>query len=133
MPPRIMVTGIPSSLSKTIARASGTNVYYRESFPDWRKKADFLRHMRGISNTGNFLIGEGAMDALGEASHMPFWHLAGRHLDDPQFFRDLKARFDVCVFTAANLIRRDLSAETEAQVLERIDLPLARLIHDSGV
>jgi Polysaccharide pyruvyl transferase len=129
MYPRIMVTGIPSSLSNAIVGAKGTDVYYTESLPDWQRKDDFLRFMRNISNTGNFLIGDGAMQALPRdaTTHIPFWHLAGKNLDDPDFFRGLKSRFDVCVFTAANLIRSDLSAALEAQVLERIDLPLVVL------
>jgi hypothetical protein len=129
MYPRIMVTGIPSSLSNAIVGANGTDVYYTESLPDWRRKNDFLRFMRNISNTGNFLIGDGAMQALPRdaTTHIPFWHLAGPNLHDPNFFRGLKSRFDVCVFTAANLLRSDLSAALEAQVLERIDLPLVVL------
>jgi hypothetical protein len=129
MYPRIMVTGIPCYLSNTIARAEGTHVHYRERFSEWDKKADFLRTMRNISNTGNFLIGEGAMQALPAHStvHIPFWHVMGKNLDNPDFIRDLKTRFDVCVLTAANLIRSDLSAEVEARVLERIDLPIVVL------
>jgi hypothetical protein len=129
MYPRIMLTGIPCYLSNTIVRAEGTHVHYRERFPEWSTKAAFLRTMRNISNTGNFLIGEGAMQALpADATvHVPFWHIMGRNLDNPDFLRNLKNRFDVCVLTAANLIRSDLSAEVEARVLERIDLPLVVL------
>lgn len=125
MYPRIMVTGIPSYLSNLITRIEGLNIHQAGSVPDYRTKASFMRAARGITNTGNYLIGEGAMDALprDRSTFIPFWHFLN-NLENPEFFRQVREDFDVCVFTAANLIRRDLSAEFEALVLERIGLPV---------
>ena len=127
MSPRIMVTGIPSYLSTTISGVEGLQVNHHETMKDWRRKKAFVDAMRGVSNTGNFLIGEGALRALPQsATYLPFWHLHNMR-DSKEFYQDVKAKFDVCVFTAANLIRSGLNAAHEAAILERLDLPVVVL------
>lgn len=125
---RIMVTGIPSYLSNTITKIDGMTVYNSSRMPDQQTKSGFMKAATSITNTGNYLIGEGALDCLPRetTTFIPFWHLVA-NLDNPEFLRRLQAGFDVCVFTAANLIRSDFSADIEAQVLERIRLPIVVL------
>ena len=67
---------------------------------------------------------EGAMTALlPSARHIPFWHLYncvnnGAGLDE------INREFDICVFTCANLLRKGLSADAEALVLSKLDMPV---------
>lgn len=127
MPPRILMTGIPSHYTRLIQRAHGSTVVYSERQPRPEGKDAFITELRNISNTGNYLIGEGALGALStNATHIPFWHLyngctTGRGL------REVNADFDICVFTCANLLRKGLSADAEALVLANLDMPVVML------
>lgn len=127
MPPRILVTGIPSHYTRLIQRAHGSSVIYSERPPRPEGKDAFFTELRNISNTGNYLIGEGALGALSpNATHVPFWHLhngctSGAGLDE------VNADFDVCVFTCANLLRKGLSADAEALVLANLHMPIVML------
>ena len=62
--PRILVTGIPSYLTRFIQRADKAQIYYSEKQPISEPKEKFIQELKNISNTGNYLIGEGAMTAL---------------------------------------------------------------------
>src|SRR5688500_6508616 len=76
MSPRILFTGIPSHYTRLIERANGSTVFYSEKQPRPEAKDNFLTELRNISNTGNYLIAEGALAALPPtATHIPFWHL----------------------------------------------------------
>lgn len=127
MPPRILLTGVPSHNTRLIQRAEGSHVVYSERQPMPELKDDFLRELRIISNTGNYLIGEGALQALAAGTqHIPFWHLYnccnnGSGLDE------INEAFDICVFTCANLLRKGLSADAEAMVLSQLDMPVVML------
>ena len=127
MPPKILLTGIPGHFTRLIERADGRGVVYTENQPRPESKEAFLKELRNISNTGNYLIGEGALQALSpNATHIPFWHLwngcrNGRGLDE------INAHFDICVFTCANLLRKSLSTDAEALVLANIEMPIVML------
>jgi hypothetical protein len=124
---RILLTGIPSHYTRLIQGASGSSVFYSERQPRPEAKDDFLRELRNISNTGNYLIGEGAFQALSPRTvHIPFWHLYnsctnGAGLDE------INEKFDICVFTCANLLRKGLSADAEALVLSNLRMPVVAL------
>ena len=64
MSPRILVTGIPGHLTRFVQKAEDTRVFYSEKQPQPEGKEDFLRELKNITNTGNYLIGEGALRAL---------------------------------------------------------------------
>jgi hypothetical protein len=127
MSPRILLTGIPSHLTRLIQRAEDAQVFYSEKQPQPESKEAFLRELKNITNTGNYLIGEGALRALSpDATHIPFWHLYnaatnGTGLDA------INNQFDICVFTCANLLRKSLSADAEALVLSKLDMPVVML------
>ncbi len=42
-------------------------------------------------------------------------------------FDEFNANFDICVFTCANLLRKGLSADAEADVLSRLNMPIVML------
>jgi hypothetical protein len=125
---RIMVTGIPNYQSTMIDRVDGINVHYVSTYRDLSLKGAFLKGARAISNTGNYLIGEAALMAMRPQATtiMPFWRLQ-ESLNDSEFYRSINSSFDICVFTAANLIRNDFDADMEARVLERINVPIVIL------
>ena len=71
---RILLTGIPSYLQRTIAEVSGTTVVHRPYFDGVMTKKDLMSQVRRIANTGNYLIGEGAAESLRghDVSYLPF-------------------------------------------------------------
>lgn len=127
MPPRILMTGIPSHYTRLIQRAHGSTVIYSEQQPRPEHKDAFLKELSNISNTGNYLIGEGALGALsGETAHIPFWHLYNS-CTTGDGLKEINAHFDICVFTCANLLRKGLSADAEALVLANLNMPIVML------
>ncbi|PSJ56101.1 polysaccharide pyruvyl transferase family protein [Pseudaminobacter soli (ex Li et al. 2025)] len=127
MRPRILVTGIPGHYSRLANGADGFAVSYSERQKQPETKDEFLQELRNISNTGNYLIGEGALRALApHAKQVPFWHLynCSRNGDG---FEQFNSNFDICVFTCANLLRKGLSADAEAEVLSKLKMPIVML------
>jgi hypothetical protein len=127
MRPRILVTGIPGHYARLANGANGLAVSYSERQKQPESKDEFLQELRNISNTGNYLIGEGAMRALApHAKQIPFWHLynCSRNGDG---FEQFNSNFDICVFTCANLLRKGLSADAEADVLGKLKMPIVML------
>jgi Polysaccharide pyruvyl transferase len=127
MSPRILLTGIPGHLTRLVQRAEDTHVFYSEKQPQPESKEAYLRELKNISNTGNYLIGEGALRALSpDATHIPFWHLYNA-VNNGTGLDSSNKQFDICVFTCANLLRKSLSADAEAQVLAKLDMPVVML------
>jgi hypothetical protein len=127
MRPRILVTGIPGHYARLANGANGLAVSYSERQKQPESKDEFLQELRNISNTGNYLIGEGALRALApHAKQVPFWHLynCSRNGDG---FEQFNSNFDICVFTCANLLRKGLSADAEADVLSKLKMPIVML------
>ncbi len=125
--PRILVTGIPSYLTRLIERADKASVYYSEKQPNSEPKEKFIQELKNISNTGNYLIGEGAMASLApSARHVPFWHLFNC-INNGSGLEEINKEYDICVFTCANLLRNGLSADAEAAVLAQLNMPVVML------
>lgn len=122
---RILLTGIPSYLQRTVASASGATVRHKPYFDDIRSKKDVIDQVKKIANTGNYLIGEGAGHALRDhdVTYVPFWHLANS-LNQPGAYDELSKAFDICVFASANLLRPGYSADLEAEVFDKLKMPV---------
>lgn len=122
---RILLTGIPSYLQRTVAGVTGATVRHRPYFDDIRSKKDVIDQVKKIANTGNYLIGEGAGHALRghDVVYMPFWHLANS-LASQEVYDEISRSFDICVFASANLLRPGYSADLEAQVFEKLKMPV---------
>jgi hypothetical protein len=122
---RIMVTGIPSYLMRTVDSVSGAVVKHRPYFEDVRTKKDLIDQVRKIANTGNYLIGEGAANSVRghDVTYIPFWHLANS-LNSPETYEKLNQSFDLCLFASANLLRPGYAAATESHVFERLNMPI---------
>jgi hypothetical protein len=127
MRPRILLTGIPGHYTRLANGANGLSVSYSERQKQPESKDEFLQELRNISNTGNYLIGEGALRAIApHAKQIPFWHLYNCHKNGTGF-EEFNNNFDICVFTCANLLRKGLSADAEADVLSKLKMPIVML------
>ncbi|MCR4266981.1 polysaccharide pyruvyl transferase family protein, partial [Nitratireductor sp. ZSWI3] len=127
MPPRILVTGVPGHYTRLANGAHGLAVSYSERQKQPETKDEFLQELRNISNTGNYLIGEGALRALApHARQVPFWHLHNS-CKNGVGLEEFNKNFDICVFTCANLLRKGLSADAEAEVLAQLKMPVVML------
>ncbi|CAN7592061.1 polysaccharide pyruvyl transferase family protein [Pararhizobium sp. LjRoot255] len=122
---RILLTGIPSYLQRTIAQVSGTTVVHRPYFDEASTKKDLISQVRRIANTGNYLIGEGAAESLRghDVTYLPFWHLANNRGSEDLYER-VNREFDICVFASANLLRPGYSADLEAEVFAKLKMPV---------
>lgn len=122
---RILLTGIPSYLQRTIAQVSGTTVVHRPYFDETSTKKDLISQVRRIANTGNYLIGEGAAESLRghDVTYLPFWHLANNRGSEDLYER-VNREFDICVFASANLLRPGYSADLEAEVFAKLKMPV---------
>jgi len=122
---RILLTGIPSYLQRTIAQVSGTTVVHRPYFDEASTKKDLISQVRRIANTGNYLIGEGAAESLRghDVTYLPFWHLANNRGSEDLYDR-VNREFDICVFASANLLRPGYSADLEAEVFAKLKMPV---------
>ena len=122
---RILLTGIPSYLQRTIAQVSGTTVVHRPYFDEASTKKDLISQIRRIANTGNYLIGEGAAESLRghDVTYLPFWHLANNRGSEDLYER-VNREFDICVFASANLLRPGYSADLEAEVFAKLTMPV---------
>ena len=122
---RIMITGIPSYLMRTVDSVSGAAVKHRPYFENVRTKKDVIDQVKKIANTGNYLIGEGAANSVRghDVTYVPFWHLANS-LNSPETYERLNESFDLCLFASANLLRPGYAAMTESYVFERLNMPI---------
>jgi hypothetical protein len=132
---RLLLTGIQSHQAR--ARKWSTPVTELAGVlacDDWRLAPvvtleQVLRETKEINNTGNFLIGEGAVGALkdhAELVYAPFWKLQ-QALQKPQEWAKIRERFDAVVLVTANLLRSDYSAAAEAEFVRALELPLVVL------
>ena len=122
---RILLTGIPSYLQRTIGHVSGTTVVHRPYFEQTSTKKDLISQVRRIANTGNYLIGEGAAESLRghDVTYLPFWHLANNR-ESADLYERVNREFDMCVFACANLLRPGYSADLEAEVFAKLTMPV---------
>ncbi|MBA8903965.1 polysaccharide pyruvyl transferase family protein [Phyllobacterium sp. P30BS-XVII] len=122
---RIMITGIPSYLMRTVDSVSGATVKHRPYFENIRTKKDVIDQVKRIANTGNYLIGEGAANSVRghDVTYIPFWHLANS-IHSPETYARLNESFDLCLFASANLLRPGYAAATESHVFELLNMPI---------
>jgi len=90
---RIMISGIPSYLMRTVKSVSGASIKYRPYFEPVRTKKDVIDQVKKIANTGNYLIGEGAANSVRghDVTYMPFWHLANS-LNSPDTYAEINKK-----------------------------------------
>jgi hypothetical protein len=122
---RVLLTGIPSYLMRTVESASGAFVKHRPFFDDIKTKQEVVDQIKKIANTGNYLIGEGAAHCVRhhKTTYVPFWHLAN-NIGSDDVYEEINRSFDIVVFASANLLRPGYSADLEASVFAKLSLPV---------
>jgi hypothetical protein len=125
MATRVLLTGIPSYVNRFGQRTDGLRSALRGQLPRPRCKPELVAETKAIGNTGNYVIGDGALGAFprAEVTYVPFWRLRAQ-IDKTEFREGIGEQFDFFVLVTANLLRSDYSAESEAHVLSLIDLPV---------
>ena len=112
------MTGMCSVQDRAVAEVSGLDVRWKPFADTVKSHADVRQQFRIASNTGNFLITEGACRALEDHDirYVPFWLLHHRH-QDRDFMQKLHAEHDICLFVTANILNTDLTLADEVAVL----------------
>jgi hypothetical protein len=124
MATRIVVSGI-----------AGPSIFHQTNYKDFSSERrstepvvstykDIVTATKVNGNTGNLVIGEGAVAALNKAevTYLPFWFI-NSVVKNPERLENFRKSFDMYVHVTANMIRADYSAELEADVLEKMDIP----------
>jgi len=114
---------------------AGPSIFHQTNYKDFSSERrsvdpvvstykDIVAATKVNGNTGNLLIGEGAVAALDKAdvTYLPFWYICSI-IKNPERLENFRKTFDMYVHVTANMIRADYSAELEADVLEKMDIP----------
>lgn len=122
---RILLTGIPSDTLQNMEVVEAPHFLPQCIKPLAGEKADVVMKAQRISNTGNYLIGEGALHALREnqVTYVEPWKIPGL-LKDPNFVSYINEEFDYVAISTANMIRSDYKPAIELSLLKAIDLPV---------
>ena len=77
MSTRVLLTGIPSYVNRFGQQSDGLHRILRSRLPLPRSKPELVAETKAIANTGNYLIGDGALSAFrrAEVTYVPFWSL----------------------------------------------------------
>lgn len=128
---RVAVSGIPNHWHRAITGSRFPSTIYREMFPEVKTKRDVGGQLKKISNTGNYLIGEGVTRALGacQQQHIPFPWLTGQ--DRGKWLEYINGEFDFFVFGTANIFHPSFNPSAEAEVFRNINIPI--LLMSAGI
>jgi hypothetical protein len=121
---RILMTGMCSVQDRHAFHADTQRVFFRPFPRQVRTRADVLKQFEMAANTGNYLISEAAYRTLEkhEVEYIPFWFLIAR-LKAPEYFEEIKGRFDFCLFVTANILNSDFDISAEIEVLRALGMP----------
>jgi hypothetical protein len=121
---KIAISGIPSHWHRTITGANNFATCYRESTLEVRTAAHLEHELKKISNTGNYLIGEGVRAALGDQhlQYVAFPWLTGD--SEKEWIDYINHNFDFFVFSTANIFHPSFSTAREAHVFEQLNIPI---------
>lgn len=121
---RVLVTGIKPYLARLSPQWADHSARRFSVFEPIRTKSEVIAATRFNGNTGNYLIGEGAVEAIGRdrATYVIFGYLHAK-TRDPEYLAAIKSQFDCVVLVTANMLRSDYDAASEAELFARLDLP----------
>ena len=121
---RALVTGIKPYVARLDRLLPDGKAARFEAFAQIRTKREVMNASHFNGNTANYLVGEGAVEAVGrEAGTFVDFDLLMERTADPAYLAAIKPEFDCVVFVAADLLGGDYDAAAEAQLLSRLDLP----------
>ena len=121
---RILMTGMCSTLDRTVYYSDAAGVRCRPFSPVVKTYAEVIAQFKIAANTGNYLISEGAYRAFEghDVEYIPFWHLLSKAADE-NAMKAIRETYDFCLFTTANILNRELDLTNESKVLEAIAMP----------
>ncbi len=122
---RILLAGIPSDTLQNMEFVEAPHCLPQCVKPLAGEKADVVMKAERISNTGNYLIGEGILHVLREheVTYVAPWKIPSL-LRDADFVRYINEQFDYVAISTANMIRSDYKPTTELDLLKAINLPV---------
>lgn len=123
-----LVTGIKPYLARLQRFKQGGVLSRYDAFAPIRTRQQVIDATVFNGNTGNYFIGEGAIEATGrdKATFIDFGFLRQRTVDEG-YLAEVHSQFDCVVFATANLLRSDYDAAAEAELLSRFNLPIVVL------
>lgn len=125
---RILLTGIPNDTLQNMETIDPSFSLPLAIKPLACDKKELLLKTKRISNTGNYLIGEGSLHALreNEVTYIEPWRI--KHLiKNPEFIDYARSHFDYISIATANMIRSDYTPTIELGLLKAVDLPVILL------
>jgi hypothetical protein len=125
---KALVTGIRPYLAALAGDWADHSGRRFDAFEPIRSRKQLFDASRTNGNTGNYFIGEGAVEAIGknEAFFANFGYLNSK-TKDLEYLESINKGFDCFVFVTANLLRNDYDAAVEADLISRIELPIVIL------
>ncbi len=125
---KALVTGIKPYLARLSLPWSDHKGPHFDGFETIRTKDEVVSAARFNGNTGNYFIGEAAIEAVGrdKATFVNFGALHAK-INDPDYLAAIQSQFDCVVLVTANLLRSDYDAALEADLLSKLNLPIVVL------
>ena len=122
---KALVTGIKPYLARLYRQWADHTAPRFEAFETIRTKKQLIEATRFNGNTGNYLVAEGAIEAVGreKATFVNFGYLHAK-TRNPDYLAAIHSEFDCIVLVTANLLRSDYNAKLEAELFSRLDLPI---------
>jgi polysaccharide pyruvyl transferase WcaK-like protein len=125
---RALVTGIKPYLARLARYSPDYPAAYFAAFAQIRTKKQVFDATNVIGNTGNYFIGDAAIEAVGrdKATFIDFGVIY-KKTEDPAYLAEIHSQFKYVVFVTANLLRSDYDAKAEGELLSRFNLPVVVL------
>jgi Polysaccharide pyruvyl transferase len=125
---KVLVTGIKSYVAFLAPEWGDQSGRHFDVFPRVRSRKELMDATRFNGNTGNFFIGEGALNAVGREKSVwvDFGYLHAKTAN-ADYLESVNKSFSCVVFVTANLLRSDYDASFEADLLSRFSLPIVIL------
>jgi hypothetical protein len=125
---KALVTGIKPYLARLNRYHPDYTAPRFDGFAPIRTRKQVIDATVFNGNTGNYFIGEAAIEAVSreKATFIDFGFLRKKTVD-PEYLAGINAGFDCVVFVTANLLRSDYDAAAEAELLDRFNLPIVVL------
>lgn len=122
---RAIVTGIKPYLARLTSRWADHNGPRFHAFEPIQTKQQVIESLRFNGNTGNYFVGEGAVEAVGreKATFIGFDAIHAKTKNE-SYLDLLHSQFDCVVLVTANLLRSDYDAALEADLLSRLRMPV---------
>jgi|GEM_PF-6977805 len=120
------MTGMCGIQDRYACGADTQRVFYSPFAPKTKSHAQLIKQFEMAANTGNYLIGEGAYNALSQHSvtYLPFWYCMARiEKNHDEFIQRIRENYDFCLFVTANILNADFDISNEVKFLTEMSMP----------